>query len=420
VVTGLAGSIISAVVYARSVGLDIGTVSFHWRNGMNSVNAITHIHTSKAIIALALEAAGLQKLNESFDTGYAYAQIVPAWNSVVIGISFLAALGLALWYGPRWASTFRKDADRACATVVLSLAAGAVVKSILDGGPLAYDLVSGVLAIVLLAHRTSLSELSRHWRVPCLLLSAWIATLAILTGLGALRQLELAAARLALYASVMSVPMLLTALRSFKRLNQPQRLTWIGVPSLCMLLWTAGFMSDLRLRLLPLLRNAPPFATLYPGGGPPERRAVPAGESVASVYLSAQDNPLRARRVSIAPRSGKSTGFYADIILLAANRRALEFAPNPSVKFVRADVVNDAPSQPRQRLRSQIEMDSALGPVMFADSSGGQLADNERFVGYFLLDEYLRSSGVQEYVCIPYMQYRDQSQTNALTVAPTP
>jgi hypothetical protein len=65
-------------------------------------------------------------------------------------------------------------------------------------------------------------------------------------------------------------------------------------------------------------------------------------------------------------------------------------------------------------------MDTELGPVMFTDGTGGQLADNERFVGYFLLDEYLRTSGVQEYVCIPYMQYRGQTPPVTITGVSAP
>ena len=415
IIIGLAGSLLSAVTYARSMGLDLGTVSFHWRAGINSVNAISHIHTSKAIIALTLEGVGLQRLNEDFDTGFAYARIVPAWNSIIIGVAFLAAVTLSLWFGPRWASGFRRVSERIAATLVLSLACGAAAKSILDGGPLAYDLIAGLLAILLLAHATSLNDLMHRWRVPCILVVAWIFALVALTGLGALRQLECAAARLSLYASVMSVPTLLTAARSLGHLSSVQRWRWIGIPVLCLLVCVGAVASDLRVRLLPLVRRAPEHAIVYHGGGLPETVPIAPGQSIAATYLAAHDNPLRARHVSVASRDGHATGVYADLILLDTTSHTLEFAPNPSLRFVRADVVTEGTRQPRHRLRSQIEMDCALGPVMYTDGSGGQVADNERFVGYFLLDEYLRTSGVQEYVCVPYMQYREQSQPATLS-----
>lgn len=60
-VVGLAGSLLSHVMYVERFGLGVGDVGFHWRHGVNSVNSLTHIHTSKVPIAMVVGALGLDE-----------------------------------------------------------------------------------------------------------------------------------------------------------------------------------------------------------------------------------------------------------------------------------------------------------------------------------------------------------------------
>jgi hypothetical protein len=45
---------------------------------------------------------------------------------------------------------------------------------------------------------------------------------------------------------------------------------------------------------------------------------------------------------------------------------------------------------------------------VYSDVALDQIAENNRFVAYFVIDDYLRSVGVREYVFVPYLQFRDE------------
>ncbi|MFZ4576463.1 MAG: hypothetical protein ACOYN0_18920, partial [Phycisphaerales bacterium] len=94
---GLAAAMASHLFYVNATGLGVADVGFHWRRGVNSVNAITHIHTSKVPIAMVLESLGSRELMTRFDTGAAFLGAVPRWLGGVIGACFVGALGVAVW-----------------------------------------------------------------------------------------------------------------------------------------------------------------------------------------------------------------------------------------------------------------------------------------------------------------------------------
>lgn len=398
ILTGLLASLASWISYVRAFNLDPAIVTMHWAQGVNSINSLTHIHTSKVPIALTLDLLSLHSLHQTFDTGAAYASAVPTWIGAIIGVSFLTSLAISLWLLPAW---LRQDPQRRTGDIVLSaFASSAAVKCILDGGPLAYDAFVGLMTLFLLLHGSALGDRLGGLRIrtiPLLAALAWVSAVAILSP-GALQgQLTEALKRSLLYFAVSSLSRVSWAGIT---LSRRQHLGLTGA-SLCA--WACFAAIDVRSRILPLLAPAP-AKWLSLRDGP--RVVLSGGERVAQVYLRNNDNPLRARYTSVMSRTGLATGMLAEVIPLRATEQ-VQFQNSPSVRLVRAEVGQD------RRIKLQVEFDATLGPVLFADGMRNQVTENERFAAYFAFDGTARRAGLSEYILIPYLQYRDQPSTSA-------
>ncbi|MFZ4576499.1 MAG: hypothetical protein ACOYN0_19105, partial [Phycisphaerales bacterium] len=364
-------------------------VGFHWRRGVNSVNALTHIHTSKVPIAMVLEAVGSRELMTRFDTGAAFLGAVPRWLGVVIGACFVGALGVAAWYGPRWSRRGMAE------FVVVGLSLSSVVKCVLDGGPLAYDAVVGVAALGAMLAPGPRARLVWGAGVP----AVWIAVLFAVAPGAVDQQVFEAIKRGSLYAAVWFAPAAIGVCVTRARV----------VAVVAGATWCACVALDLRTRLLPLLGPGPTRVVTY--GADRSATAHEVSEpNVAAAYFDAHENPLRSRRVSLAPRPGVATGIYGEIVLLGLNAGTFAFPRDPVVKFARAEPTE---RNGHARLMAQIEFDAELGPVLYNGGRGGQVAENERFAAYYLLDSYMREAGVEEYVLLPYYQYADRPMASA-------
>jgi hypothetical protein len=174
-----------------------------------------------------------------------------------------------------------------------------------------------------------------------------------------------------------------------------------------------SFAGDLAARFIPLLAPAPASANVFAPDGP---RSVPTlrHERCADVYRRLGDRPARARHVSLAYDRQGTTGLYAQLIVLSCSG-AIRFGPDPIVSIPRSEPIPDRPVTHADRpgfsaaFYIQVEFNPARGPILYTGAdSAGQLEENERFVAFHLLDDYLRRAGVLEYVLIPYLQYRDE------------
>ncbi len=417
---GMIASFSSHLLYVCHYDLPLDWYSFHWREGVNSVNSTTHIHTSKAIIAHVLNAVGLDDTRHSFDTGSAFLQAVPAWLSYPIGVAFLVSLGLGLWNGPLLIARYGPRAQVPLC-LLAAIAFTSVSKCILDGGPLSYDALAGGLCVIALTRASSLGDLGRWLRCYAIRLicvaSAWLLVIALLDLSTLVHQATCLAYRVAVYAFLLGW--------AWYR-QCAQRARWQPV-----LIWgvgaaTAGafLIRDAGRSILPLFTPAPSTAHCYHVDPPVEGGAlsmtkaglthtavaIPPNTSNLAAYLMLGEMPLRVRNVSLeGGRQQRPTGIYADLIVLAVQDERLSFRPNPIVKIKRME--EDCRADQR-RLHIQVEFSAEGGPVLwrgdYADHD--QIAENEKFVAYRLLDAYLRSAGLIEYVLIPYAQYIDPAE----------
>jgi hypothetical protein len=409
---GLAASMTSFLFYVVDLGLPMGVPTFHWRDGVNSVNSLTHIHTSKAPIALLLHTLGGDSLNAHFDTGAAYLAAVPTPLALFIGLCFLAACTIAIAESRSVVARF-EPATRPLIALVYAVAAANACKSILDGGPLAYDAVASLLTLALLRGSPGLAGIGPWLKTaakPALLsLALWIAILLALQPGAIDRHPGLLAYRLAILATPLAMGALLLALlqsstpRTLKSIARPAAASLAGVAIVIHFASQAAQTS-----LWPLQRTAPQAALLMgPQWNACTHLDLPKDATFAQAYALAGDNPLRVRHVSFRdPGDNTPSGFFGQLVIPPGRPWSLD--PNAQdtgpIAMLRCDPVEDAR---RPSFRIQVESDGQRGPKLCPPTNRPLtiLDDHERFVAYHALDARLRRGGLREYVLVPYIFY---------------
>jgi hypothetical protein len=415
---GLSGALVSHIAYLWALQLDSGGFSIHWRYGLNSSHALTHIHTSKAAIAWAINQLGLGWMHERFDTGAAYLDRVPGWCAAWIGIAFVVTLGSLLRWLPGVIAGYPAR-ERWRAGLVGSIAGAVLSKAILDGGPLAYDVVAAAMALVAIGRARGLAEVwawvRSRWAWLVMMHGGGVGLLVLVAPASVELQVERWVWRVALYAAMLwgigagagTMGMIVRA----------------GISVLA----AAGVAIHAAGSLVPFWKVRIGHAVVYrvePEGTQARRidfeRAIPAKDA----YVRLGDRPGRARWVSLGTRGTEAgeapralvSGLIVEIVILHTRGRSIEFRPDPIV-FISAEARDDDAQRaqhddPFARLMLRVEFDPVLGPVL--DGHGWPsdvLADSERFVAWHLLDGCLRRAGIEEYVARPIAEYtRDASK----------
>jgi hypothetical protein len=194
-------------VYTRHFGLTWSWHSFHWRDGLNSVNSVAHIHTSKVAIAQTLDLLGLSGWHRCFDTGAAYLEVIPAALSLTLGFLFLVTTLLGGWLFVRHVRRYPAR-QRGLIALLAALGLATLSKGMFDGGPLAYDTVAAALLLWLIANARSVRGLAcavgSNRRLGLLLVGLWLSVLASIDAGMVMDQTYRFAYRAALYALLIS------------------------------------------------------------------------------------------------------------------------------------------------------------------------------------------------------------------------
>lgn len=435
---GLASALASYWSYTHALGLPRNAPTFHWREGLNSVNSFTHTHTSKAIIAHTLHALGLERLTTRFDTGAPYAGIVPVWISLLGGLGFVVALCELVRFAPR--VVLRWPAPQRVPGALAYIIAGCgVIKCVLDGGPMAYDAVLGIIALALLLRTTDLRELPRVLRAglaPLLLAPAlWLLVIDRVAP-GALQgQVEQVAYRAAILVCLLALGVLRTRPPATHLPSKPPPAWLIAQLASLALVLTLG-TNGLRSWLLPLFAPAPAYVVRHDRAFLVHHaEPVDQGETIAHVYARLGEKPLRVRTVSFAlPGAGARASVYAELRLppgQALPTDTLAHAREGPVRLMKWQSQGQRGRPPAWHVW-YVQFDVADGaaprvlPPANASSrpTGGAIVEeNERFIAYHAIDAALRRAGVGEYVLIPYvfaLDAGDLGQRNDPSPKPSP
>jgi hypothetical protein len=447
---GLCASLASFFFYARAHHLATGDVTVHWSAGLNSSNNLTHIHTSKAVVALTLDALGLSHLHARFDTGQAYTSSIPTPLALLTGLCFVIATIAGLALGTRHAARSLREQPAPVAmahALVIAIALQSISKCILDGGPLAYDALAGVLAAWAMLRtdarpRTTLAWARRRWAVLTLLVFSWLGLVLLLSPATLDFQAINLIFRLALYASIIALG---HAAASLTRASPPAPLAaqtaarWAqrmipAASTLAALGLTAWSVLDtIRLRIAPLFAP-PPGAIVYHAPptyqivAPPHSAGGASFSTLAHAYAATRERPHRVTWTSaLAGTSPVNTGFFAEIIVLdgppiapALARSGLldvavgppERREGPQPSPIATPYQPQPPASPA-RTPIRVTFRGPAAPVLFRDAPHNQADENEKFVAYRLLDAHLRDQGVTSYILIPSLSFREKPAPHA-------
>jgi hypothetical protein len=402
---GLASSLLSHVLYIWTYSLPVGWASWHWKNGINSVTSITHVHTSKAAIAGFCQAIGATKAHTHFDTGYVYLDVVPAWLTAIIGLSFVGAIVCWLIVAPRVIGIGSRHGVMPRAWV-FALAGASLTKSILDGGPLAYDAVVAAATLVVLYHTASDNKpaMSRNTLILLgLSVLFWLALLVAIDPSSLMPQAQRAIYRAAIYAVILCSPSIIALRRASS--NFPR---WRVLSGALAAVITAFFLGQqVRVTLVPLWSESPQVWNSYGSQCQPSYEVnKPSVGRIDSLYRINGEDPFRARNASVAKRYPlpQPQGLLAETTILSADRASIPTQPVGVVSF-RASQELESTDYPRLRLK--VEFDPNSGPALFCppERTMTQIDENERFVAYHLLDRAMRHAGFTRYILVPYGFY---------------
>ncbi len=442
---GLASSLLSHVLYIWTYSLPVGWASWHWKHGINSVTSITHIHTSKAAIAWLCEVIGASQAHERFDTGYVYLDVVPWWLTATIGLSFIGAIVCWLIIAPLVIGIGSRH-DVMARAWVFALAGASLTKSILDGGPLAYDAVVAAVTLVVLCLTSeepmseraatvrerffsmffktapSRSRLVRDSSAPpgniasdnkpamsrnsLILLGLsvlfWLALLVAIDPSSLAPQAQRAAYRAAIYAAI-----LCAASVNSVRQESPTDRQWIAVcGAVSVVVAVILFLQQVGVTLVPLWSRNPQRSVSYGNDCEPFQGYQSGEKTFDAFYRREGEDPFRARNVSVAKKHPlpQPQGLLAETTILSAEHASI---PTQPVGVVNFRTTQELESSDFPRLRLKVEFDPATGPALFCppERTMTQIDENERFVAYHLLDCAMRHAGFKRYILVPYGFY---------------
>jgi hypothetical protein len=414
---GWLGTLVSNWWYQEAFVLQMRDVSYHWLAGLPSVNSIQHIHTSKAPLASGLDLIGLSHLHARFDTGAAYAAVIPAWMQWWIGGSFVIAIVSGLVASGRVVDRFAPH-QRAAAGLAWLIGWVCGTKCILDGGPLGYD---ALLSFALLAGACAMAAGFSWPRIRASLViaaSLWLVTHLLLDVEGALSQSLRLIERAAWIGLLLVTVLRVSAPRDMH--PSPGWVTWRVAVAFGVVvggtLWIS-YQSEVA-PLRQVVKEASITQLTSQDDGvwfrPVSIESASTGGACldcAEAYRILGDQPSRVRRISMAHRRPPgATGMHVDI---------RPVGPAADAKFTsRGDVelrgIEPVPDVSGTWLKMELGFAAGRGPVV-VDGWGqrGQMLENERFIAMLAADAFIQQAGIREYVMVPrgFFALRVDTQT---------
>ncbi len=408
---GFLTNLITYLVYINSFNLSPSDFTFHWREGITSVNNLSHIHTGKVAIAWVIELLSLESLHSIFDTGAAYLDVIPTYLAVMIGVSFTLALASSFFVAP-YVVTRYPSQERVVVGFIFSWILCSLCKCVLDGGPLAYDALTAMILLrpILVADtmNTLFMQLKKQLPICCLVLAAWMAILMIFQPGSLGTQVE----RIVVRSSLILFPLLLLWVLEQGRTVMIFRL---AATAMGMTIALAGIKRSAEIDLFPLHKKTPAQLTLVSSSESENGQLMPIQKeqlgtdpdhTILQTYLSLNVSPYRCSTVSFANSETDIISNLVGRILLPANELV-------GLTFPEDDTVYVAALEPTSTLvkkGSQIDWIDCYLSVEFKEPIGisfngtvmNQVQENERFFAYRLIDHHLRRSGLSQYILIPY------------------
>lgn len=359
---------------------------YHWTGGVNSYTALLHSHLGKS--AMAALSAWLPARSH-YDTGNAFAEVVPAWQAAAIAAGFLASSAGALGHMP---ALLRGYGRRPMLVALYLVAAATATKCILDGGVLAFAVPPALLLLASFVIQPDATAWSRFW----LRRGGWFA-LGLVVAYGVLW----------LALSTGDVPQVGAWLFLLLALGLMMTGGWRGWRATAcrtVLLAYLGLnaMLDADANLRPLLEEVGPRHRAAQFDVRGQAQALPLaawqGRPVHALYRASGDDPWKPRRTLVWTQVAGMRTLPVSIRLLDVDRGGGELQATPSLQ-----VAQIAPNGAHWIGLVFQGTDRALPPVLPAGLAS-VLSRNNYYVWLYQADLLLRRAGWTRYVLMPHTQ----------------
>lgn len=358
---------------------------YHWSAGANSYNSLLHSHVGKAAMA---PIAGLLPAGSHYDAGAALAGVVPGIGWPLGAAFVLAGIGLLL----RMPVVFAAYGRRPALLLVFLIAAGNALKSLFDGGVLAYAVPPSLILLASFMRHDSAAEWFGFWRRHGVTLAAPVlgGYFLLWTSLTPGDEIPLAGPWL-----FFLVALLLLASGAWRG-----AVAWLARAMMIGYLLT-NLLFDYGDNLAPLLRPLTDDFRIArfddAGGWTPQAVETLGRQPVFRVYRALGDDPWKPRRVLIWHAAATGSRELAMSIRLddpAAARGTL--TPTPALRIAGIGARNE------RWLTLNVATGTDALPPLVAFGIGNALSKNNYYVWLYQIDRMLRQGGWQSYVMLPH------------------
>ena len=393
-ITGLAAGALSFAIAAMRLGVPWERYSFHFQEGLHTINYYAHTHTSKVAMDLLVDTLGLGRMRSVYDTAWPLREFVPVGLAWVILASFLISWLSLLVMSAGVLRSFEKRLQP-LAFAIYSLAGVHLVKCLIDGGPLSYDLPPSALALFyLLRHAGDAKALAEDLRRRRLLNSLLIILFLVVHLAIAQENIFLQAViGIAFFGAVYHLLFLGMAPRT----GSPLKRWGAGLLLGCFIAfyWYQHTGNDAKHLLEPV--GSRHKVLQYRGLEIHDRTHEVLGRSMLEAYRLLGENPIRNHSVVVLGQGDPQVTGMIFMLKSFAGAEVVQLPENASVK-----IRNIVPDKTRENTYLlDLSFDPASFPTLWR--IGPTIIDqNNKYAVFTYLDNYLRQAGIRAYVMTPY------------------
>jgi hypothetical protein len=402
VISGLLASLFGFFYFLRSNQLPLDRPITYYQSEFCSVSFFTHIHTGKTIIYEMLKALHLEDISRYSDAGLVFANKMPVFFTGLLGLStLLAFLGfslitpgaVALWGQP----------GRKIVFFIYAFAGAHILKCMVDGGPLSYDLLPSIMAMHIMSSSNdpiSVVETIRRWRLKYLLVSTlFLVVIAAISPEDAIQW----AFGLFFFGAIY---VMLFAVLTGRPTGKGPR---FAIVSACLVVisvyWVKNGLGRIADLYSPIGSNDR-ILKLVKGEGSPF--IVDVTDKVTGVkldaYFSLHDSPIRNRNVAyIASGEEPYTGF---IFILKMFGKISQHELS-SDRYMHLDSMKTIEGFGNGAYLVKVSFDPETFPPLWSKNPSSILQNNRYFALTYLNDYFLRR-GIADYAIILLYYYKVQ------------
>lgn len=419
---GMASSLGSYIYYIKTYSLSIQAYHYHFKDIYNSVNFLPHIHTSKLFIFKIASLLGIEGKLIGMDDGRVFDNSIPAFFPYMTMLSILVIIFLSLIIIRKtvlgWDKRYQLGIALLCAIQFSN-----VIKTLSDGGPLAYDFLLSLSIIYILQGTKSPKDvidfIKKRWRV---LFWGFFCIFSFLCFLDhTLEVFKYVIKNSFNLFMVYSSIYLFTIRKTIKK-------AWLySIVAFFILFYSYSFYMRYVIYIRPfhtyLEKGTRIHYFYYKDKDSPNSESLNNGTVVydseflkiysmnieertkpLTIYKTLNENPYRNRHIAfIPPERRQAYGIMAEILFIYFKDRetSLNVPRILHLKLKKEDMK-------RERFHAELAFDPLFFPPLSHVEKGRitQLDENHKFVMYYFLNRFFLYYGIKEFILTPVAFYR--------------